>query len=90
MTFLVTVETGGMTHALTSRADNVGGIILVVGVEPELFQARLCFKRHCFFFSFQTFLSEVSPFSDHKECGGLYWAKAFLDSSSQGSQVDKA
>ena len=65
-------------------------LILVVRVEPEFFQACSCFKQRCFFFSFQTFLSEVLPFSDRKECGGLYWAKAFLDGSSQGSQVDKA
>ena len=65
-------------------------LTLVVGVESEFFRARSCFKRRCFFFSFQIFLLEVSPFSDHEECGGLYWAETLSDGSSQGSQVNKA
>ena len=67
----------------------LGALKLVIGVEPESFQARSFFKRRCFFFSFQIFLSKFSPFSDRKEGGELYWAGAFLDGLSQGSQVDK-
>ena len=35
MIFLFTVETGDITQVLANCADNVG-------IEPELFQARLC------------------------------------------------
>ena len=47
MTFLFTVETGGMTQALTSRAGNVGGMVIGgwertrVVSSPLVFQATL-------------------------------------------------
>ena len=62
----------------------------MVGVEPKSFQARSRFKRCCFIFFFQTFLSEVLLFSNREEYWGLYWAGIFLDGLSWRSQAGGA
>ena len=42
MTLLVTVETGGMTQVLASRAGNIGGMVIGGWEGTRVFQARSC------------------------------------------------
>ena len=68
MTLLVIVEIRDMTQVLASRAGNIGGIGIVVGMEPKSFRARSCSNWRYFFFSFRVVWSEVSPFSECGKC----------------------
>ena len=62
VTLLVTVETSDMTQVFTGPTGSTEGFKVFLGslVIP-------------YFFSFQIFLSEVSPFLDHKKCGREEW-----------------
>ena len=100
VSFLVTVETDDMTQVLaspTGNAGNVGGIDIGGWGGTSVVSGPLVFQATLFLLLFPNLL--VGGLADRKdwgreECckerGSLFGARAFLDSLSQGSRVNKA
>ena len=76
VSLLVALDLAQIVAGTARNIGHVRSLTPVAGEEPESLRAHSWPKQRCFFFSFQIFFPEVSPFSNREECwceecGGL-------------------
>ena len=72
MTLLVTIETGGMTQALASRAGNIEGIVIGGWGKTRIVSSPLVFQATLFLLLLSSFLVEGLAILGPRGVWGLY------------------